>query len=199
MVQEAWDASKLPEFVKPQVLAAATKCDATVRDLFEQFVPDEQKVKRLGSVIRVESLLAMKGDALRGKEVFFKTKGLECATCHKVAAEGGQIGPDLSDVGKRLSKRQLLESILDPSKDIDPKYAAYQIEVDDGRKLTGLIVTRDEQSLTIRDPQGKDTKVALKNVSAQIPSKKSLMPDQLLRDLTAQQAADLLTFLEGLK
>jgi putative heme-binding domain-containing protein len=199
MVQEAWEGSKLPEFVKPQVLAAATKCDATVRDLFEQYVPDEQKVKRLGSVIRVEGLLAMKGDSARGKEVFFKTKGLECSTCHKVAGQGGQIGPDLSDIGKRLSKRQLLESILDPSKDIDPKYAAYQIEVDDGRKLTGLIVARDDQSLTIRDPQGKDTKVALKDVSAQIPSKKSLMPDQLLRDLTAQQAADLLAYLEGLK
>ena len=123
-------------------------------------MPDDQKVKRLGSVIRAEGLLAMKGDAASGKEVFFKTKGLECATCHKVAGQGGKIGPDLSDVGKRQSKRQILESILDPSKDIDPKYAAYQIEVDDGRKLTGLIVARDEQSLTIRDPQGKDTKVA---------------------------------------
>jgi len=156
-------------------------------------------VKRLGTVIRPESLLALKGDAARGKDVFFKTTGLQCATCHKAAGQGGQVGPDLSDVGKRQSKRQILESILDPSKDIDPKFAAYIVEVDDGRQLSGLIVARDDQSLTVRDPQGKDTKVPLAKVVSQIPSKKSLMPDQLLRDLTAEQAADLLAFLESLK
>jgi putative heme-binding domain-containing protein len=199
MLQEAWDTNALPEFVRPQVLAAATAKDAAVRDLFEKYVPDSQKVKRLGTVIRAEGLLAMKGDVARGKDVFFKTTGLQCATCHKVQGQGGQVGPDLSDVGKRLSRRQILESILDPSKDIDPKFAAYVVELDDGRQLSGLIVAKDEKELTIRDPQGKDTKVALARVAAQVPSKKSLMPDQLLRDLTAEQAADLLTFLESLK
>jgi len=199
MLQEAWDTNRLPEFVRPQVLAAATTKDPAIRDLFEQYVPDSQKVKRLGTVIRPEGLLAPKGDVGRGKEVFFKTTGLQCATCHKAGGEGGQVGPDLSDVGKRLSKRQILESILDPSKDIDPKFAAYIVEVDDGRQLSGLIVARDAQSLTVRDPQGKDTKVPLSKVQAQVPSKKSLMPDQLLRDLTREQAADLLAYLESLK
>jgi len=199
MLQEAWDTNALPDFVRPQVLAAATAKDAAIRDLFEKYVPDSQKVKRLGTVIRAEGLLATKGDAARGKDVFFKTTGLQCATCHKVQGQGGQVGPDLSDVGKRLSKRQILESILDPSKDIDPKYAAYIVEVDDGRQLSGLIVERTDKELTVRDPQGKDTKVLLTKVVSQIPSKKSLMPDQLLRDLTAEQAADLLTFLESLK
>jgi len=199
MLQEAWDTNKLPDFVRPDVLAVAATRDAAIRDLFERFVPDSQKVKRLGTVIRPEALLAIKGDVARGKEVFFKTTGLQCATCHTIAGQGGQIGPDLSDVGKRLTKRQILESIVDPSKDIDPKFAAYQVQTDDERQLTGLVVARDAESLTIRDAQGKDTKVPLKNVGAQIPSKKSLMPDQLLRDLTAEQAADLLAYLESLR
>ena len=199
MLQEAWDTNVLPEFVRPQVLAAATAKDAPVRDLFEKYIPDAQKVKRLGTVVRVESLLAMKGDVARGKDVFFKTTGLQCATCHKAQGQGGQIGPDLSDVGKRLSKRQILESILDPSKDIDPKFAAYIVELDDGRQLSGLIVAKDDKELTVRDPQGKDTRVSLDKVVAQVPSKKSLMPDQLLRDLTAEQAADLLAYLESLR
>ena len=173
--------------------------DAAIRDLFERYVPDSQKVKRLGTVIRPESLLALKGDLARGKEVFFKTAGLQCATCHKVAGEGGQIGPDLSDIGKRLTRRQILESLIDPSKDIDPKFAAFQVQLDDERQLSGLIVAKDDKSLTIRDPQGKDTRVPLDKVAAQLPSKKSLMPDQLLRDLTAEQAADLLTYLESLR
>src|SRR5262249_6960880 len=118
MLQEAWDTNSLPEFVRPQVLAAAATKDAAVRDLFGKYVPDAQKVKRLVTVTRPESLLARGGDAARGREVFYKTTGLQCATCHKVMNEGGQVGPDLSDVGKRLSRRQILEAILDPSKDI---------------------------------------------------------------------------------
>lgn len=199
MLQEAWDANALPAFVRPQVLAAAATKDAAVRDLFEKYVPDSQKVKRLGTVVRPESLLALKGDPVRGKDVFFKTTGLQCATCHKVRGEGGQIGPDLSDVGKRLSKRQVLDSLFDPSRDIDPKYAAYLVELDDGRQLSGLLVAKDNKELTVRDPQGKDTKVPLTRVASLLPSKKSLMPDQLLRDLTAEQAADLLAFLESLR
>jgi putative heme-binding domain-containing protein len=198
-LQEAWDTKKLPEFVKPQVLAVAAGKDASIRDLFERYVPDSQKVKRLGTVIRIESLLATKGDAIRGKDVFFKTVGLQCATCHKVAGQGGQIGPELSDVGKRLSKRQILESILDPSKDIDPKFAAFSVQCHDGRQLTGLVAAKDDKQLTVRNAEGKDTTVPLKDVATQFPSKKSLMPDYLLRDLTAEQAADLLAYLESLK
>ncbi|HJZ89547.1 MAG TPA: PQQ-dependent sugar dehydrogenase, partial [Gemmataceae bacterium] len=105
MLQEAWDLGKLPDFARPQVLAAAATKDAAVRDLFERYVPDSQKVKRLGTFIRPESLLAVKGDAARGKDVFFKTTGLQCATCHKVAGQGGEVGPDLSQIGKKLTKR----------------------------------------------------------------------------------------------
>jgi putative heme-binding domain-containing protein len=199
MLQEAWDTGRLPAFVRPQVLAAAITRDPAIRDLFERYVPDAQKVKRLGSVIRPEGLLAVPGDAVRGKDVFFKTAGLECATCHQAGGQGGQIGPDLSDVGKRLTKRQILESILDPSKDIDPKFAAYLVEVDDGRQLSGLIVARDAASLTVRDARGKDTRVPVANVVGQVPSRKSLMPDHLLRDLTAEQAADLLAYLASLR
>lgn len=199
MLQDAWDSGRLPDFVRPQLLAIAATKDAPIRDLFERYVPESQKVKRLGTVIRPESLLLMNGDAVKGKEVFFKLQGSQCATCHKAAGQGGQIGPDLSDVGKRLSKRQILESILDPSKDIDPKFAAYQVILDDDRQLSGLIVQKDDKQLTVRNAEGKDATVPLKKVVAQITSKKSLMPDQLLRDLTAEQAADLLAYLESLK
>ena len=199
MLQEAWETKKLPEFAHSQVLAAAATKDATVRDLFERYIPASQKVKRLGTVIRAEGLLAMKGDAAKGKDVFFNLKGLQCSTCHRVAGSGGQVGPDLTDIGKKRSRRQILESILDPSKDIDAKFAAYAIDVDDGRRLSGLIVARSETQITIRGADGKDTTVALQHVVSQLPSKRSLMPDQLLRDLTAKQAADLLAYLETLK
>jgi putative heme-binding domain-containing protein len=199
MLQDAWESGRLPDFVRPQVLAAAGPKDPAIRDLFERYIPEAQKIKRLGTAIRAEPLLAMKGDLAKGKEVFFKLTGLQCATCHKAGGQGGQIGPDLSDVGKRLSKRQILESILDPSKDIDPKFAAYQVTLNNDRQLSGLIVAKDDKQLTVRNAEGKDATVPLNDVVSQIPSKKSLMPDYLLRDLTAEQAADLLAYLESLK
>ncbi|HVK15131.1 MAG TPA: PQQ-dependent sugar dehydrogenase [Gemmataceae bacterium] len=199
LLQEAWDARRLSPAAQHVVLAEAAKAEAPIRDLFERYVPDTQKVKRLGTVIRPESLLGPAGDVSRGKELFFKTHGMQCATCHKAGGQGGEVGPDLTGVGKRLSKRQILESILDPSKDIDPKFAAYTVETEDGRKLTGLLVTKDDKAIVIRDSQGKDARVPLSQVVNLTPSRKSLMPDQLLRDLTAEQAADLLAYLESLK
>ena len=105
----------------------------------------------------------------------------------------------MSQIGKKLQKRQLLESITDPSKDINPKFASHTAELDDGRLLAGLVVRQSPTEVVIRDIQGKDTIIPIKKLGSLTPSKKSLMPEQLLRDMTAQQAADLLAYLESLK
>ncbi len=199
MLAEAMDAQRLPAPAKAQVLAAVATKEAPIRDLFERFVPDDQKVKRLGTVIRVEPLLAMKGDAGLGKIVFFNKAASQCAQCHKVAGQGGEIGPDLSLIGKKYQKRQMLESITDPSKDIDPKFATYVAELDDGKLVTGLLVKQTPAEVVIRDAQNKDTVIPAKKLGTLTPLRKSLMPEQQLRDMTAEQAADLLAYLESLK
>ena len=199
LLAEAWEEKPLPESSRSQILAAATLKEAPIRDLFERYVPESQRVNRLGTIIRPESLLAVKGDAARGKDLFFNKNLSQCAQCHKAGAQGGEIGPDLSQIGKKLQKRQLLESITDPSKDIDPKFASHTAELDDGRLLAGLVVRQSPTEVVIRDIQGKDTIIPIKKLGSLTPSKKSLMPEQLLRDMTAQQAADLLAYLESLK
>mgnify|MGYP002382205433 CR=1 FL=1 len=186
MLLEAWDSKKLPEPVKPMVLASAAKKEAPIRDLFERFVPDEQRIKRLGTLIRPESLLNLPGDIAKGKELFFQKNLMQCATCHKIAGQGGEVGPDLSLIGKKLTKRQLLESLLEPSKDIDAKFAMYTAEVADGRKISGLLQVRTETEIVIRDVQAKDIRLKKADILHLEPSKKSLMPEQLLRDLTAR-------------
>jgi putative heme-binding domain-containing protein len=198
MLLDAWDGQRLIPAAKTMILARSADRDPAVRDLFERFIPDEQRVKRLGTLIKPESLLAMTGDSKRGRDVFFKTQGLQCANCHKVGDTGGAIGPELTLIGKKLSRRQLLENILDPSKEIEPKYATYLLDTDDGRSLSGLLMSKTEKEIVVRDNQGKDHTFPPARVTL-TPSKKSLMPDQLLRDLTAQQAADLLAYLESLK
>jgi putative heme-binding domain-containing protein len=178
---------------------AARHTEVSVRDLFERFLPAERRIKRLGSLIRPETILQQKGDPIRGKELFFQTGATQCATCHRVGNRGGMIGPDLSGVGKKYDRAKILEAILDPSKEIDKQYVTYVLQTTKGQLLSGLMVKRDETEVVLRDAQGKEHRVPAGQVEQLTASKKSLMPEQLLRDLTAQQAADLLEYLAQLR
>jgi putative heme-binding domain-containing protein len=190
----------IPASIRPQILTAAlARPDPQIRDLFERFVPDEQRVKRLGSVIKPEQILALKGSAARGKELFFKSAALQCANCHRIAGTGSTLGPDLSQVAKQYTRAQILESILEPSKSIDPKYVAYLVETTDGQVHTGLLAEKTDKEVVLKNIGDKEVRVPAAKVAALAPQKNSLMPELLLRDLTAEQAADLLAFLASLK
>jgi putative heme-binding domain-containing protein len=198
MLMEELAQGRLPASMRAQVMTAVQARPGPVRDLFERFVPDEQRVARLGNVIDAAALLARKGDAARGRELFLKSGSL-CVNCHKVGTTGGAVGPDLSQIGKKYNRAQLLESILEPSKVIDPPYVAYLVETTDGKVLTGVVASKTATEVVLRDAEAKEIRVPAAKVAKMQPQKKSLMPDLLLRDLTAEQAADLLEFLASLK
>jgi putative heme-binding domain-containing protein len=200
LLAQAFADHRIPVTVRPQVLAAAmARPELQVRDLFERFVPDDQRVKRLGSVIKPEQILVLKGDATRGKELFFKTAGLQCINCHRVAGTGSTLGPDLTLIGKKYSRTQLLESILEPSKSIDPQYATYLLETTAGQVHTGILAEKNATQVVLKVVGDKEVRVPANKVATLVPQRTSLMPEQLLRDLTAEQAADLLEFLASLK
>jgi len=200
LLADALGENRMPASVRAQVLAASQKlADATVRDLFERFVPDEQRVKRLGSVIKPEQILSLKGNADRGRELFFKSAGLQCITCHRVNGTGSTLGPDLSQVGKKATRGQILESLLEPSKVIEPQYVAYLLETTDGKFYTGLLGSKTDTEVVLKVAGDKEVRVPAAKVERLAPQSKSLMPELLLRDLTAEQAADLLEFLSGLR
>jgi putative heme-binding domain-containing protein len=182
------------------LLAAAARLpDGTVRDLFEGYLPQpDPAARKLGSSPRPRTILALNGDAGRGEELFW-SKALNCGSCHKVGGRGTAVGPDLSAIGKLRGREDLLESILEPSRRIEPKYAAYVAQTADGRSLTGLLVRRDERSVVLRDAQNKEIVLAAREVEALQPSRLSLMPAGQLAGLTAQQAADLLEYLASRK
>jgi putative heme-binding domain-containing protein len=138
--------------------------------------------------------LALKGDAERGDKLFW-SKALNCASCHKIGDRGTPIGPDLSTIGKLRPREDLLESILEPSRRIEPKFAAYIARTADGRSFTGLLVRRDDKEVVLRDAQNKEIVLAAKNVEELRPSTTSLMPNGQMAGLTAQEAADLLEYL----
>jgi putative heme-binding domain-containing protein len=200
MLMRAFDEGRVPESVRQQVLAVATALpDSQVADLFERFLPDKQRVKRLGTVINPQDILRLKGDPARGKQLFFKSAGLQCANCHKVNGTGSNVGPDLGQIGKKYTRAQILESILEPSKFIDPQYVSYVVGTTDGQLHTGLLVKKTDKEVVLRNAGDKETRIPAKRIEHMAPQKVSLMPEQLLRDLTAEQAADLVDYLASLK
>jgi len=196
----ALHSGRLPAGNKQAVVAAAMQNgDAAIRDLFESFVPEEQRLKRLGDVVRPSELLKLAGDAERGKQLFHKTAGVQCRNCHKIAGDGTEVGPDLSQIGKKHDRAKLLENILEPSRNIEPQYVTWVVETTAGKVLTGLLVHKDGNEIVLKDVQNKEHRIATGDVEATHQQQKSLMPDLLLREMTPQQVADLLAYLASLK
>jgi putative heme-binding domain-containing protein len=200
ILERTFDTNPLPPAIQKQVLeAAVAHSDGQIRDLFERFVPPDQRVQRLGTAFDVAQLLARSGDAERGKELYFNLTGVQCKNCHRIGETGGMVGPELDHIGKKYNRAQMLESIVEPSKTVDPKFTVYLIESTSGKTFSGQLVERTAAEIVLKDAEGKLIQVPSGEVEKIAPQTRSLMPDQLLRDMTPQQAADLLEYLESLK
>lgn len=200
MLLRAVDHNTLPDSVVSLAIEqAARHNDVSVRDLFERFLPSERRVKRLGSVVQADQILSLPGDAARGRQVFFDTDGVSCKNCHRIRDEGKEVGPELTTIGKKYPRADLLESILEPSKRIEAKYLTYLVETKQGRVLTGLLISKDQSEVVLRDAANMLIRIPAEEVEQLATQQQSLMPELLLRDMTAQQVADLLAYLGSLK
>jgi putative heme-binding domain-containing protein len=188
-----------PATNKQAIARGVAHRDSVVRDLFEPFIPEEERTKRLGTSFNPLELLAMKGTAAKGREAFFNSKTLQCRTCHQIGAKGKELGPKLDGIGKKYSRAEILENILEPSKKIDPKYRTWLIETTRGRVHSGLLISRSDSQIELKDATGKPIAIKSSDVELMIAQQKSLMPELLLKDMTAQDVADLLAFLALLK
>jgi putative heme-binding domain-containing protein len=143
-------------------------------------------------------VLALNGDPSRGEKLFW-SQPVQCGRCHRIGDRGTPIGPDLSTIGRLRLREDLLVSLLEPSRRIEPKYASYVVATANGALFTGLLVSRDEQGVVLRTSEGREIVLAAKDMEELRPSRASLMPDGQLADLTAQEAADLIEYLASLK
>jgi len=198
------DAGKLPPVVRDEVIKRGPDAQLeSVRDLFERFLPPEKLANRLGPTIDPGKILPLQGDAERGRQVFFGAGGggaALCAQCHRVGNEGTDFGPDLSHIGTKYDRAKLLENILEPSKTIEPNFVTYVCRTTRGEDLVGVLVRTAATEMVLKDAQTKkEIHIPLEQVKKFAPQTTSAMPDGLLSALTAQQAADLLEFLQKQK
>lgn len=149
--------------------------------------------EKLAEIRRITNdLRAGKGNRNAGKLVFDKS----CGTCHRLFGEGKQIGPDLTKAN-RQDRDFLLVSMVDPSAQIRKEFLSYVAVTRDGRLITGLLTDESESSMTLTDAKGKHTTVSRKDLEQLHTSATSLMPENLLRELTPQQVRDLMAWLQS--
>ncbi|HEY1066588.1 MAG TPA: c-type cytochrome, partial [Pirellulales bacterium] len=127
---------------------------------------------------------------LSAGRALFTTK---CSLCHKLYGEGKKVGPDLTGA-QRSSLDYLLENILDPSAVVGKDYRVSTIETIDGRVLSGLIVSKDAQTLTLQTAVEQLT-INQEDVEEIRDSPLSAMPDGLLQNLSDDQIRDLIAYL----
>lgn len=145
-----------------------------------------------------EVVLESSGDPERGRALFFDKA--QCSRCHRVGESGGRIGPPLDGLGDRYSMRSLVESILNPSSTVPPRYASSLVLFKDGSTLAGVRVEESNENLTFGTTDGELRVVPKSEIQSRIVQPKvSPMPKGLESELGDQEFLDLITFLKSLR
>lgn len=162
------------------------------RALGEAFVQSREPFTDLAAWLK---RLEGPADADAGRRVFFHPKLAGCFRCHRVEGHGQEVGPDLSMVG-RTERRHILESILQPSNLVPPHYQVWNLELNDGRTLTGMLLRTNLDEYTYVDQKGAPFKVRTTEIADSLPASTSIMPANLVDRLTDQELRDLLAYLQ---
>jgi putative heme-binding domain-containing protein len=141
-------------------------------------------------------LTAKGGDAGRGAKVY---EVLQCNSCHgggvTPGREGKFFGPDLAGIAQRLTKPELADALVYPSKRVEDRFKGVEIEFADATPLTGFITDQNAETVTLADRE-QVHRIPRSKIRSINPQSSSLMPDKLLNRLSSSELSDLLAFLE---
>ena len=184
--------------VLPQVAAVAIgSCPwGDVRQSAADVLP-MPKAKGGQKLPPVSDLVKRSGNPAVGRSVFAGAG--TCAKCHVVNGEGKAVGPNLSGVGAKLSREALYESVLAPSAAISHSYETYTAIMEDGRSVTGLLVSQSPDQVVIRGADSIDATFPAGDVEELLKQPVSLMPADLATTLSAEELVDLVAWLETLR
>ncbi len=140
------------------------------------------------------------GDPKKGEDLFFNPKSnAGCAKCHRVHSKGGMVGPELTGVAGTRDLKFIIESILEPSKEIASGYEPILIITKDGRYVTGILKKEDANIVEVVDNQAETQRIPKGEIQQKAPQKTSLMPENFKEILTVEEFHDLLAFVQTLK
>jgi len=147
----------------------------------------------------IRELLAREGDAVRGKKLFNAVAGPKCSSCHSLDESKKTLGPNLAQIGDKLGKEALIDSILNPSAGIAPEYYVWRLQTKTEGIVVGIIAEDTPQRVTVLTDATTDLRFKPSDIVSRKRSRLSLMPEDLLNTMTEQQMVDLVEFLGTLK
>ncbi len=187
------------ELEEPLKLAAAIglarNADPRIREEAAKILP-VPKVPGAENLPPLAQLLAMKGDPSRGEIGFAKAA---CMTCHQVNGQYIDFGPDLTEIGNKLSKEAMLEAILYPNAAISHGFHGIVLTKKSGETFSGYLTGETDAEVTLRLPGGISQVFPVKDIASRKVMDQSLMPPGLAGALTHQELADLVAYLQSLK
>ena len=134
------------------------------------------------------------GDAGSGRRIFLQKADVSCVRCHKVGGQGGEVGPDLSDIGARRDRPYLLEAIVAPSRQIAEGFETRVVATTDGRVHIGVFRSDDGDTLRLVTAEGKPLAIPKAEIEEQKRGD-SAMPDDVVKLLSKAELRDLVEFL----
>jgi putative heme-binding domain-containing protein len=123
---------------------------------------------------------------------------VSCVRCHRVKGEGGEVGPDLTGVGTRQNREYLLESIVDPNRQIAKGFETVILELSNGQVVSGILKEENTTELRLMTAEGELVTVPRAQIEER-QTGKSAMPQDTIKSLTKSEVRDLVEFLAGLK
>ncbi len=190
---------KLPDELRTEATTLVHReTERSIRNEADRFLPLPKSAsgKPLPSLFE---LVRREGDAGRGRAIFHRAGANACAACHRVQGRGQWIGPDLSTIGTKYGKPELIQSILNPSAAIGYNFRSTVASLIDGRTVTGLVVEEAPDRLVLKTAEGQRVTIRPSDIEARKQVEVSLMPEGLAQTMGEGDFVDLLAFLQTLK
>ncbi|MGI9516864.1 MAG: HEAT repeat domain-containing protein, partial [Pirellulaceae bacterium] len=171
-------------------LAIEARDDNTLQQLRKDFLTAQETIDPQF----VYQMTMEGGDAEAGSEIFFNRLDVSCLRCHKIQGSGGDVGPDLSDIGKQRERALLLESLIDPNKTITENYETVVVVDIDGNTHIGVPKSSTEETLSIITADAIMVHIPQTDID-DMRRGQSAMPDDVKEKLTLGELRDLVEFL----
>lgn len=146
----------------------------------------------------ISELVKMRGDIANGAKIFANASP-GCSSCHIVNGRGIELGPNLSEIGTKLGKDALIESILEPSSGVSFGFEAWNFTLKNGDEAYGLLASETTDEVAVKAVGGIVTRLKKSEIEARQQSKLSIMPAGLQAAMTTQELVDLVEYLASLK
>lgn len=137
------------------------------------------------------------GDADNGKRIFRSHTVAQCFRCHKIQGQGGEAGPDLTQLAKRATREHFLESMIDPNAKLAPGFGSVAYVLNDGRVVAGTLKAEDGQQVTVITPDGKTVVIPVADIDERTAAKSAMPPVGSI--LTLTEIRDVIEYLATLR